>query len=212
MYEEISKDMSEKFQDLPRRKLPLWGEAIQELLKENSDTNDALPVSWLQERTQIHAKTLHNIVKGHILNPDPDKLVKIAEAFRISYPELAARAVGNHPTTFFKVGYYEKGILSYPQHGFSIEMFSPPGITARDFSMGRMKIEPLKELKRWRFRRNTKVCFHIYQGTIALTYNEKREVFKANEGAYFDAGIPHKWHNLDSKEAIIYLACYPALF
>ncbi len=212
MYEEISKDLSEKNQDLPRRRIPLWGEAIQELLKENSDTKEPLPVSWLQERTDIHAKTLHNIVKGRINNPDSDKLVKIAEAFRISFPELAARAIGNHPSTFFKADYYTKGQVEYPQHGFSIQMFTPPGITARDFSMGKMTIGPLKELKRWKFRRNSKICFFVYQGEIELIHNEKKRVIKANEAAYFDASIPHKFRNLDSKEAILYIGSYPALF
>ncbi len=213
MYDEISKDLSEKYKDMPRRRLPLWGEAIQELLKEKSDDpKNPLPISWLQHRTKIHAKTLHNIVKGHIVSPGDEKLVKIAEAFRISFPELASRAMGNISSNSSKIGYHEKGILSYPHLGFSIQMFSPPGITARDFSMGRMKIDPLRELKRWRFKANSKVCFHVYQGTIELTLDEKKKIYKFNEGDYFDAWIPHKWHNVDSKEAIIYLACYPALF
>lgn len=212
MYDEIGKDLSEKNQDLPRTKIPLWGNAIQDLLKEKSDSGEPLPVSWLKERTGIHEKTLHNIVKGRIKNPDSEKLVKIAEAFRISFPELAARAIGSHASTFYKCGYYERAFVSYPQHGFSFQMFTPPGITARDFSMARMKIDPLKELKRWKFRSNSKICFYVDEGTIELVHNEKKRVIKPNEAAYFDASIPHKFRNLDSIEAKIFLASYPAIF
>lgn len=212
MYDEIAKDLAGKNQDLPKTRIPLWGQAIQELLREASDTPEPLPISWLQERTGIHEKTLHNIVKGRIKNPDSDKLVKIAEAFRISFPELAARAVGSHPSTFFKCGYYERSYVEYPQHGFSIQLFTPPGITARDFSMGRMKIGPLKELKRWKFRTNSKICVYVDEGTVELIHNEKKRVIKPNEAAYFDASIPHKFRNLDSIEAKIFIASYPAIF
>lgn len=212
MYDEIRKDLIDKNPEIPRARIPLWGQAVQELLRETSDTEDPLPLSWLQERTKIHTKTLHNIVKGRIKNPDSDKLVRIAEAFRISFPELAARAVGNHPSTFFKCGFYERGFIDYPQHGFSIQLFTPPGITARDFTMARMKIAPLKELRRWKFRTNSKVCFYVDEGTIEFIYNEKKRLIKPNESVYFDASIPHKFRNLDSIEAKIFIVSYPAIF
>jgi len=212
MYDEIRKDLSAKNRDLPKTRIPLWGEAIQELLTEHSDIEEPLPVSWLKERTGIHEKTLHNIVKGRIKNPDAEKLVQIAEAFRISFPDLAARAVGSHPSVFYKCGYYERAYVEYPQHGFSMQLFTPPGITARDFSMARMKIGAMKDLKRWKFRRNSKICFYVDEGTIELIHNEKKRLVKPNEAVYFDASIPHKFRNIDSIEAKIFLASYPALF
>jgi len=177
MYEEIKKDLSEKNQEMPKERIPLWGKAIEGLLAEKSDTKVPLPVTWLRERTGIHEKTLHNIVKGRIKNPDSDKLVRIAEAFRISFPELAARAVRSHPSTFYISNYDERSCVQYPQHGFQIQMFTPQGITARDFSMGCMKIGPLKELNRWKFRSNSKVCFYVDDGTIEFVFGDKKENF-----------------------------------
>lgn len=212
MYEEIGKDLNDQRKEgLPRR-APHWGKAIKALLGQKSNTPEPLPVSWLATKTGINEKNLHNIIAGRVRDPSSDKLVKIADAFDISFGQLAMRAMEEYPGNFLVCGYNERAFIDYPQHGFSIQSLSPQSKSQRDFFWGRMTIKPFKDLRKWKFRENSTVGILLETGTLEILYGNQKKELHANEAVYFDAGVPHKIKNIDSIEAKLFLVTYPALF
>jgi len=211
MYDEIKNDLTEQFQDFPKKKMPRWGEAVKSLLEEKKGRGDDASVSWLSKRTGINEKHLFNIVAQRIQDPSSDKLVQIADAFEISFSELATRAIGEWSGSFYTCGFGQRGFIEYSQHGFSIQSLSPPGTSGRDFFMGIMNIKPFKELKKWKFRDNSMICIFLESGTLEVSFGNKIKTLHANESAYFDGGVPHKFRNIDSIEVRLFLVTRPAL-
>jgi mannose-6-phosphate isomerase-like protein (cupin superfamily) len=211
MYEEIRKDLEEQYRDFPRKKAPLWGLALKGLIDEKKGRGDEASIPWLSKRTGINAKHLFNILAQRVKDPSADKLVKIAEAFGMSFPEFAGRAISEHPASLFVTGFGQRGYIEYNQHGFSIQSLSPPGSGARDFFMGIMNIKPLKELKRWKFHEHSIVCIFVESGTLELTFGNQTKRIHSNESVYFDGGIPHKLRNIDTIEAKLLLVTRPPL-
>lgn len=213
MYEEIGKDFEKQHGDVPsQRRAPLWGKAIKTLLVEKSTASEPITVSWLAQKTKINEKNLHNIIAGRVRDPSSDKLVKISDAFSISFSELANRAMGEDDANFHVCGYGERGFVDYPQHGFTIQTFSPRSRTQRDFFWGRMTIKPFKELRKWQFRENSTVGIFLESGTLEIIYGTKKKELHSNEAVYFDAGVPHKIKNIDSIEAKLFIVISPPLF
>ncbi len=211
MYDEIKQDLGEHFKDHPRVKVARWDLGIQGLLSEKSDTGKKLPISWLSERSGLSSSYLLNVLSGKIKDPPSEKLIRIAESFNISFSELAIRAMGEHPSAFFKTGFGQRGYIEYSQHGFSIQSLSPPGTSRRDFFFGIMTIKPLRELKRWKFQDNSMIGIYVEQGTIEIMHGGKMRRLHSNESAYFDGSIPHRFKNIDSYEARIFLVTRPPL-
>jgi mannose-6-phosphate isomerase-like protein (cupin superfamily) len=211
MYEEIKKDLNEPYKEFPRKKAPNWGLAIKGLLEEKRSRGEGVSIPWLAKQTGINDKHLFNIVARRIQDPASDKLVKIAEALRVSFGELATRAVGAYEGAFFVTGFGQRGYIEYSQHGFSIQSLSPPGVTDRDFFMGIMTIKPFKELKKWKFKENSTVCLFVESGTLEITYGNRVRKIHSNESVYFDGGVPHKLRNIDSIEARLLLVTRPPL-
>src|SRR3989338_7992655 len=104
MYEEIGKDLSEKEPLLPKEGRPLWGLAIKAILEERKVRGEDGSVQWLSKETGINPKHLLNIIAQRVKDPPGDKLFKIAEAFGISFPEFASRAILQHPATVYITG------------------------------------------------------------------------------------------------------------
>lgn len=211
MYDEIRKDLTEQFKDYPRKKTPLWGAAIKALIEERKGSGHDSSVGWLSKQTGINEKHLFNIIAQRIQDPSSDKLVQIADAFEISFSELATRAMGAWDGAFYTCGFGQRGFIEYSQHGFSIQSLSPPGTSGRDFFMGIMNIKPFKELKKWKFRDNSMICFFLESGTLEVSFGNKIKTLHANESAYFDGGIPHKLRNIDSIEARLFIVTRPPI-
>lgn len=211
MYDEIRTDLGEQYKEFPRKKVARWDLAIQTLLLEKSDATTPLSVGWLAKRSGFSTPYLSNILSGKIKDPPSEKLIKIAEAFGIAFPELATRAVTEHAGTFFKTGFAQRGFIDYSQHGFTIQSLSPPGASSRDFFLGIVTIKPLHELKRWQFQTNSMIAIYVQQGTLEITYGGKKNRLLANESAYFDGGIPHRFKNVDTFEAKIFIATRPPI-
>jgi len=211
MYDEIGKEIGKEFQDYPRQKSPRWGEAIKQILEEKRGRGQEISVPWLAKQAGINAKHLFNILAGRVQDPASSKLVAIADALRISFSELATRAMGEWPGSFYTCGFGQRGFIEYSQHGFSIQSLSPPGTSYRDFFMGIMTIRPFKELKKWKFKDNSTICLYLESGTLELTYGNRSRRLKANESAYFDGGTPHKFRNIDSIEARLFIVTNPPL-
>lgn len=211
MYDEIRQDFSVHFKDLPQRKTAMWGPAIQSLLREKSDTGEPLGVGWLSKQSGLSVPYISNLISGRIKDPPSEKLIKIAGSFHISYPELALRAVSEYPGVLFKTGFAQRGFIDYSQHGFSIQSLSPPGSDSRDFFLGIMTIKPLRELKKWMFRANSMIAAYVEQGTLEMMYGGKKILLHANESVYFDGGIPHRFKNIDTFEAKIFLVTRPPI-
>ena len=212
MYDEIGKDLTEQNKKKRPHRAPHWGKAIKSLLVHKSDSGEPLPVSWVAKKTGINEKNLHNIIAGRVRNPSSDKLVMIADAFKISLGELATRAMAENPGHFFVCGYGERAFIDYWQHGFTIQSLSPQSNSQRDFFLGRMSIKPFKELRKWQFRENSTVAIFVESGTLEMTYGDQKREVHANESVYFDAGVPHKIKNIDSIEAKLFIVTRPALF
>lgn len=204
--------LSDQSKDMPSRRAPAWGLAIKSFLIEKSDTPEPIPISRLAGKAGINEKNLHNIIAGRVRDPSSDKLVKIADALGISFADLAARAMAEDPGNFYVCGYGERGFIDYPQHGFTIQSFSPRSKSQRDFFWGRMTIKPFKDLRKWQFRENSTVGIFLESGTLEILYGNKRKEVHANEAVYFDAGVPHKIKNIDSIEAKLFIVTSPALF
>lgn len=212
MYDEIRGDLGGHFQDFPREKVARWDLAIQSLLSQKTNTpGTPLSVGWLAKRTGLSTPYLSNILTQKIKDPSSSKAIKIAEAFGISFAELAMRAMGEFSGTFFKTGFAQRGFIDYSQHGFTIQSLSPPGTSVRDFFLGIMTIKPLQELKRWQFQTNCMIAIYVQQGTIEIMYVGKIHQILANESAYFDGSLPHRFKNVDSIEAKVFLATHPPL-
>ena len=173
MYDEIKKDIEGQFKDFPRKKVARWDMAIQALLTEKSDGTKPLPIGWLSERAGLSKSYLLNVISGKIKDPPSEKLIRIAESFKISFPEFSMRAMGEHPASFFKTGFGQRGYIEYSQHGFSIQSLCPPGTSNRDFFFGLMTIKPLKELKRWKFQDNSMIGIYVEQGTLEIMHGGK---------------------------------------
>ena len=212
MYEEIGKDLSDQSKGPPSRRAPAWGGAIKSFLIEKSDTPEPIPVSWLAKKTGMNEKNLYNIIASRVRDPSSDKLVKISDALGISFAELAARAMAEDEGNFFVCGYGERRFIDYPQHGFTIQSFSPRSKSRRDFFWGRMTIQPFKDLRKWRFKENSTVGIFLESGTLEMIYGNKKKEIRANEAVYFDAGVPHKIKNIDSIEAKLFIVTSPALY
>ena len=211
MYDEIAKDLEGEYKEFPKKKTPMWGVALKALIEERKAQGDDVSIPWLAQRTGINPKHLFNIVAQRVKDPSSDKLVKIAEAFGISFPELASRAIQEHAATIFFTGFGQRGYIEYSQHGFAIQSLSPPGISMRDFFMGIMTIKPFKELKKWKFHEHSMVCIFVESGTLELTYGNRVRRIHSNESVYFDGGIPHKLRNIDSIEARMILVTRPPI-
>ncbi len=211
MYDEIREDLKEYHKDYPRKKAPLWGRATKALMDEKNAKGEEASVQWLSKRTGITDKHLFNILAQRVQDPSSDKLVKIADAFGISFGELATRAIGEWPGIFFICGFGQRSLIDYSQHGFSIQSLSPPGTSGRDFFMGLMTIKPFKELKKWKFKDNSMICIFLESGTLEITYGNKLRKLHANESAYFDGGIPHKFRNIDSIDARLFIVTRPPI-
>lgn len=211
MYDEIEQDLKGHFGDYPRKKTPQWGKAIKALMEEKKGRGDEVNVASLARGSGINAKHLFNILAQRVQDPSSDKLVKIADALGISFSELATRAMGEWPGAFFICGFGQRGFIEYSQHGFAIQSLSPPGTSSRDFFLGLMTIKPFKELKKWKFRDNSMICVFLESGTLEITYGNKVRKLHANESAYFDGGTPHKFRNVDSIEARLFLVTRPPL-
>jgi len=211
MYDETDKELGEQFKDYPRQKMARWDLAIRRLLAEKSDAAKPLSVGWLAERSGFSEPYLHNVLSGKIKDPPSEKLIRIAAALKVSYPELATRALGEHPGSFFKTGFGQRGHIDYSQHGFSIQSLSPPGAGSRDFFMGLMTIKPLKDLKRWQFKEDSMVCIFVESGTLEIVHGGNTHTLHANESAYFDGGVPHRIKNIDTFEARVFLVTRPPI-
>lgn len=211
MYEDMGKDLEDQYKDFPRKRIPLWGKAVKELMAERRGLDQEVSVPWLAKKTGITDKHLFNIIAGRIQDPSSDKLIKIADAFKISFAELAQRAIGEYTGSFYITSFGQRGYIDYPQHGFSIQSLSPPGTSGRDFFLGLMTIKPYKELKRWRFKDNSMVCIFLESGTLEINYGGRVRRVHANESCYFDAGIPHKFRNVDSIEAKFFIVTRPPI-
>ncbi len=211
MYDEIGQDLSEHQKDFPRKKAPRWGMAIKSLLEEKKAQGHEVPIQTLAKKSGLNDKHIFNILAQRVQDPSSDKLVKIAEALGISFAELATRAMGEWPGSFFICGFGQRGFIEYSQHGFSIQSLSPPGTSSRDFFMGLMTIKPFKELKKWKFRDNAMICIFLESGTLEITYGNKIRRLHSNESAYFDGGIPHKFRNVDSIEARLFIVTRPPI-
>lgn len=211
MYDEIANDLSDQYKDLPKAKMPRWGLAVKTLIDERKKHGKDVSVQWLAEKTGINSKHLFNIIAQRIKDPASDKLIKIADAFGITFSELAGRAASEESRNIHFTGFAQRGYIDYSQHGFTIQSLTPPGTGTRDFFMGIMIIKPLKELKKWKFEEASMVCLYVESGTIELTYGNKTHRIQANESVYFDGGIPHKLMNIDSIEAKVILVTSPPI-
>lgn len=211
MYDEIGQDLKEHNKDFPMKKAPRWGEAIKTFLQEKKARGQEITIQALAKKSGINDKHLFNILAQRVQDPSSDKLVKIADALGISFAELATRAMGEWTGSFFICGFGQRGFIEYSQHGFAIQSLSPPGTSSRDFFMGLMTIKPFKELKKWKFRDNSMICLFLESGTLEITYGNKVRKIHANESAYFDGGIPHKFRNVDSIEARLFLVTRPPI-
>ena len=211
MYQEIAQSIKENVKDFEKRKAPLWGEAIKRLMEEKKAKGEDASVQWLAAPTGINDKHIFNILAQRVKDPSAEKLVKIAEAFGITFGELATQAMSEWQGSFYICGFGQRGLIEYGQHGFSIQSLSPPGTSNRDFFMGLMTIKPFRELKKWKFKDSSMICIFLESGTLEITYGNKIRKLHANESAYFDGGIPHKFRNVDSIDARLFLVTRPAI-
>ncbi|MFA6601055.1 MAG: XRE family transcriptional regulator [Candidatus Omnitrophota bacterium] len=212
MYAEFRREYADHFKDQRRQKTARWDLALRALLAEKSDVpGSPLSVGWLSKRTGLSVPYLSNVLSGKIKDPPSARLIKIADGIGISYPEFALRAMGEFEGTFFKTGFAQRGFIDYSQHGFTIQSLSPPGTSQRDFFLGILTIKPLRELKRWKFQTNSMIAVYVQQGTLEIMYGEKKHRLHANESAYFDGAIPHRFKNVDTFEARVFLATRPPI-
>lgn len=210
MYDRISEKLNEIFKESPKRG-PNFGKAIAELIKRQNVGEEKMSVPRLSETTGLSQSYLHNAISGVIKEPTYERLLRIADAFQISYFNLLLEAMEVSEGNFFVAGFSGKAIIEYPQHGFKIQSLTPPGAGTRDFFVGIMTIAPLAELKKWRFRENSTVFVYVLLGRIEIAYGKRTEEFVAGGSVYFDAAIEHKFKNLDNDEAKLFLVTRPSL-
>ncbi len=212
MYDDLKKDITEKLSRPLKAKSALWGTAVKSVMEAKQASGENITVSWLSEQTGIADKHLFNIIAGRIHDPSSEKLVKIADALGIPFSELAARAADEWEGNFHVSSFTQRGIIQYPQHGFSIQMLSPPAASRRDFFMGIMVISPFRGLTKWKFSQGSMIGVYLESGTLEIGYGTKVRKLHANESVYFDGNVPHKFRNLDSIDARFVLVTHPSIF
>jgi len=74
-----------------------------------------------------------------------------------------------------------------------------------------MTIKPLQELKRWKFQDNSMIGIYVEQGTLEIVHGGKVRKLHSNESAYFDGSIPHRFKNIDTFEAKLFLVTKPPI-
>ncbi|MBI4971966.1 MAG: cupin domain-containing protein [Candidatus Omnitrophica bacterium] len=212
MYDQFQEDFKEFNKDFPKKKTLQWGRAIKAVIEEKKAKGENISIPKIAKMTGINDKNLFNIVAQRIQDPSSDKLLKIADALGISFNELVVRALGLWPGSIFFSRFADRGNIEYGLQGFSIQALTPPGITHRDFFVGRMRIKPFQELKKWKFKTGSTVFLHVESGTLEFTFGNKSSILKSNESVYFDGSIPHKIKNIDSFQARIFLVTRPSLY
>ena len=214
MYDKIGDEFKKEFTDYPDSELPNFREALKTLRHEKSPVSDR-PISILElsQKTGIKPETLHSIENGSSKNPPFDKLEKIATALGITLIELIERARQEFPGNAFKTTASQRWMVSFElDQGFSVYSFVPPGVSRRDFFVGRMDILGRKKLRHWRFVANSKVLVQLWEGLLLIKHGTRDIKINPNETLYFDASIPHSFENLSAETARLLLVTYPPLF
>ena len=214
MYEKIGKALKDQDKNYPPAELPDFKVALKQLRHEKS-TNPEKPISILElsHKTGIKAETLHSIENGASKNPPFDKLEKIASALGITLIEFVQRARQEFQGNAFKTTAAQRWSVNFEMdQGFSVHSFSPPGLSQRDFFVGRLDIQGKRKLQHWRFVANSKVLIQVWEGFLLITHGTKEIKLNPNETLYFDASIPHTIENLNTDTARVLLVTYPPLF
>jgi len=55
------------------------------------------------------------------------------------------------------------------------------------------------------------IVIYLQQGTLEIMYGGKKIRLLANESAYFDGSLPHRFKNVDTFEAKVFLVTRPPL-
>ena len=214
MYDKIAQGFKKEFQDYPASELPNFREALKTLRSEKAPSPER-PISILElsQKTGIKPETLHSIENGASKNPPFDKLEKIASAFGITLLELIERARQEFPGNAFKTTASQRWMVSFElDQGFSVYSFVPPGVSRRDFFIGRMDILGRRKLRHWKFVSNSKVLVQLWEGLLLIKHGNRDIKINPNETLYFDASIPHSFENLSADTARLLLVTYPPLF
>ena len=69
MYDEMSEDLKEYSKDSPRKKVPLWGQAIKALMEKTKGEAKEVTVQSLSKSTGINDKHLFNILAQRVQDP-----------------------------------------------------------------------------------------------------------------------------------------------
>ena len=210
MYERISEKLKEILKTSPA-KGPSFGKAIRDLIRAQNVGEEKMSVPRLSDIAGLSQSYLHNVMRGVIKEPPYQKLKRIADAFQISYFDLLLRAFEVSEGNFFIADFLGKAIIDYPQHGFKIQSLTPPGAGIRDFFVGILTLAPLVELKKWRFRENSTIFVYLLLGRIEIVYGRTQKEFVAGGSVYFDAAVEHRFKNLDTDEAKLFLVTRPSL-
>ena len=113
-------NLKEKAKDFPRKKTPLWGQAIKQLMEEKKTGAGEITVQSLSKLTGINDKHLFNILAQRVRDPSSDKLVKIADALGVGHGELALRRLhlgGAAPGTAHPVELLHRRLLRGDRRG-----------------------------------------------------------------------------------------------
>lgn len=229
MYEKIGKKLKEKYKEkireaysmekaedpeimLPKGEAPDFSKAIKRLRQ-----TARFSLEKLSELTGINKQTLHSIENYSIRNPSFTNLEKIAVALKISLQDLLLMARGEFVGNFFKTTVAERWTANFEvEKGFSIHVYSPPGVSQRDFFVGVMTLQPGKRLRYWKFKSNAKVCLQPWEGDILFIYHgmnwRKEEKVSVSETLYFDASIPHTIENISERQNRVLLLSCPSIF
>lgn len=203
----------ERRKGLPQGATPDFGKAVKSLLAQKQ-INEAK----LAQLSGVNEKSIRSIENHSTLNPSYDCLERIAAAFGIPFLDFMGLGWANYRGNRYKTSASERWILSYEvERGFSIHVFSPPGMSRRDFFIGVVTILGDKKLNYWKFPGSpAKACIQPWDGRVIFIYHgmnwrEEEEVL-ANQTLYFDPAIPHSFENPSPAPVRMLLVTHPSLF
>lgn len=227
MYKDIGKKLKKEYADRikkdfhlkeeetekgPEGEAPDFAQAIKKLRGQSEWS-----LEKLAEVTGIKKQTLHSLENYSIRNPSFPNLEKIAAAFGVGVTDLWNMARGEFRGNLFKTTAAQRWLVSFEsEKGFTLNAYSPPAMSQRDFFVGVMHIGAGKKLRHWKMEGRAKACIQVWDGDILFIYHgmnwRREERVLANETLYYDASIPHTFENLADHQARVLLVTYPSFF
>ncbi len=160
----------------------------------------------LARRANINPRTLDAIEKGRIESPSISSLEAISKALGVSTASLFAVP---HELEIFFVGGNQKGqhLLEFPNHGFRIVCYIP---FVPSFFVGKVILKGGTRIDHKVLPTKGMIFVQAIMGKVCVNFEDKENLIKEGNYAFFDGSFPHTFYNPQYKEITFLLITAPS--